>query len=169
MRLAAFTIALFGFAFAVHWLIWRIRIPRRQTLALLLIFLGSLLLGLWVLALMPELHAPVRSGPAAFLQVSQFHVAMALVYIVVYTALEEQSPTLSLVKFVAEARESGRSWAELVAHLEAIQTLQSRLEAMLRDGLLSEEDGVYRLTGKGRSWARVFRWWRGALNMNVGG
>lgn len=168
MHLALFSAALFLFAFAVHWLIWRIRIPRRQTPALLLVFVGTLPVGLIAIIVVPALHAPVTSGPALVL-VSLFHISAAFVYIILYSALEEQSPTLSLVKFVADARQAGRTRAELHAHLEAIQTLQSRLEAMLRDGLICETEGVYRLTSKGQSWARVFRWWRGVLNIGVGG
>jgi hypothetical protein len=169
MRLTAVSVALFLLAFAVHWLTWRVRIPQRQTRALLLIFLGTLPLGLLVLVFLPKLYAPVPAGLAPLVQVALFHVSAAFVYIVLYSLLEEQSPTLSLVKLVADAPASGRTRAELFAHLEAIQYLQSRLEALLRDGLLREENGVYHLTSKGRSWARSFRWWRRVLHIGVGG
>jgi hypothetical protein len=169
MRLATYSVALFLIAFGIHWVLWRIRVPQRQTMALLVTFLGTLGAGLVTLVLMPALHAPMPGAVWPLLQVTLFHVGATFAYIVVYSTLEAHSVALTLVKHVAAAGEHGRSRADLSACLEGMQTVRARVDAMLRDGLLIEQAGVYRLTPKGWHWARVFGWWRSLLNLGVGG
>jgi hypothetical protein len=169
MRVATFGVVLFLGAFAIHWGLWRFRVPRRQTLALLLIFLGSLPAGLIVASVLPccQEWRPVHHWET--IQVAVFHIALALAFIVTYSLLEEHSPSLTLVKYVAEAGRRGRSRTELFALLEGAQSLPRRIHALLRDGLMIEVGGVYQLTPKGRGWARVFRSWQRLSHMEKGG
>jgi hypothetical protein len=169
MRLTSYSVGLFLLAFAIHWLQWRIRLPQRHTTALLWTFMGTLAAGLVALLMMPELYAPAPGPVWPLVQVALFHIGAAFAYIIIYSTLEAQSVALALVKHVAAAGENGRSRAELSSFLDGVQTLGARLDAMLRDGLLVEQAGAYRLTPKGLHWARLFGAGRWVLNLDVGG
>jgi hypothetical protein len=169
MRIVLFSVGLFLAAFLIHWLLWQVRVPKRQTRALLLIFLGSLLVSVVGVLFLPNSQ---RWAPIHFwewVQVVLFHVSLSLAYIVIYSTLEEHSPTLTLVKYVADAGERGRSQDDLETFVEGIQSLGSRLHAMRRDAMITEERRVFRLTAKGSGWARVFQFWRRLLRIDMGG
>src|SRR5579862_3987265 len=103
MRVAGFAVGLFLVAFLVHWLIWRIRIPHRQTAALLAIFFGFLPIGLAAMqALFRAMDWPDFNG-WELLHISIFHTALSLAYIVVYSALEERSPSMTVLLHLAAA------------------------------------------------------------------
>ena len=169
MRIAGLAAGLFLAGFLVHWILWRIRIPLRQTAAILLILLATLPVGLAAGIFLPPLKI---LGPLGFwecLHISIFHVAMALAYAVCNSALEERSPSMTLLTFVADARGQGRTREELEAILRSASPVEVRLKAMVRDRLATEAEGVYRLTPKGRAWVRIFLFWRRLLKMEKGG
>jgi hypothetical protein len=169
MRIAAVAIGLFGVSFFVHWTVWRIHMPRRHTAAILLIMLSMLPVGLLVLAFVPAVQTWAPQGVWEYLHVAMFHVAMTLAYVVAYSALEDRSPSMTLLAYVADAKTAGRTREELFAVLQRRRPVEGRIEAMLRDNMVVETDGVYRLTPKGRQWAWVFRQWRLWLKMDQGG
>ena len=113
MRIAGLAFGLFLAALLLHWIVWRIRIPRRQSAALLVILLGCLPAGLAAVLFVPALQV---FGPLGFwvvLHVSTFHVALSLAYIVAYSAIEGRSPSMALLVYVADARGQGRTREEL--------------------------------------------------------
>lgn len=169
MRIAGLAFGLFLAAFLLHWIIWRIRIPRRQSAALLVIFLGMLPAGLLLLAFLPGLAGLAAVGPWQCLHVAVFHVAMTIGYVVNYSGLEGRSPSMTLLVFVADARGKGRTREELFDVLRGDCPVETRLEAMIRDNMVTCQNGTYVLTTKGCAWARVFGQWRDLLNLPKGG
>ncbi len=169
MKIAGLAFGLFLAAFLLHWIIWRIRIPQRQTAALLVILLGALPVGLAAVLLLPALQFLAPLGFWEVMHVAEFHVALSLAYIVAYSALEGRSPSMALLVYVADSRGQGRTRAELEALLRSQRPVESRLEAMLRDDMVSESGGVYRLTAKGWAWARSLGAAREFLKMEKGG
>jgi hypothetical protein len=168
MRIALLAAGVFAAAFLVHWLWWRVRIPGRQTAVLLGIFFTTL--GAWGLAagLLPESLLAPRSI-WELLHVAMFHVALSLAYVVAYSAIEHRSPSMTVLTFVADAGAAGRPVAEVRAILEAASPVETRLAAMLREGMVQEADGAYRLAVKGRAWAVVLSNWRRFLRLPRGG
>lgn len=169
MHTACVAIGLFCIGFLTHWIVWRIHIPRRQSAAILLIMLGMLPVGLTTLALLPAVQVWAPQGSWPYLHIAIFYVAMTLAYVVAYSALEERSPSMTLLVHVATAKGAGRTAEELAAVLQHRRPVEVRLEAMLRDNLVANTDGVYRLTPKGRQWAGGFLLWRRLLKMDQGG
>jgi len=169
MKTAVLAANLLFVAFLIHWILWRVRIPRRQTAALLIIFLGTLPIGLVAVVFLPALKGLGPLGLWPCLHVVIFQVAMSLAYVVAYSAIEERSPSMTLVLHVADAGPKGRSREELMAVLKEALPVECRLDALVRDGMVVESQGLYRLTGKGRAWARLFSWWRRALRIGKGG
>lgn len=169
MHVACFAFGLFAAAFMIHWAWWRLHVPRRQTAVLLVLFFGVLAAGLLVA---PRLGVPAAWRPRGgweILHVGIFHVAMTLAYVVAYSALEERSPSMTMLLHVASADGSGRTREELVAVLGGMTPLQSRLDAMARDHMIDVQQTGYRITAKGIAWARVFGCWRRLLGLPKGG
>ena len=106
------SISLTAAAFCLHVLLWRIRIPRHQTRTLLLLFFGCLAVGLMGLGMAASAspHADwFPSSPAAFAQIALFHAAMTLAYVITYSGIEADSPSLVIVLLVAQAGTQGLS------------------------------------------------------------
>lgn len=169
MKILILTTVLLGSAFVVHWLVWRIRVPRRQTAALLAIFFGALCVGIPMAACAPLAAGFTLRGPWECLHVAIFHVAVALAYIVVYSALEERSPSMTVLSFINEAGCAGRTREEITRVLRTASPVEVRLDAAIRDKMLVETGGRCELTPKGRAWAVSYEWLRHFLCLTRGG
>lgn len=171
MRVFLIAMALSAAGFAVQWAWWRIRIPKRQTAAILATFTLVLLAGLVVTA------GPRAIAPPAWrlesmwevLHVAGFHVAAMLAYVVAYSALEERSPSMTILSRVATSGPDGRSRDELESLLKRVSPVDIRIAAMLRDGMVRDEGGHLVLTAKGHAWAGLFSAWRRFLKFGKGG
>lgn len=89
-----------------------------------------------------------------FFHISVFYIPVMLAYICFYSAVEENSPSLGLIALTAQKRE-----CKFEDYLEIINdTLltDSRLPAMIRDGLLIKVGGYYQLTPKGWRIGKLF-------------
>jgi hypothetical protein len=168
MHVAGLAFGLLFAAFLVHLLIWRVRVPRRQTAALLIIFMSALPLGLAIVALVPPLRQFAPTGTWQYLHVGIFHIGLALAYINGYSLLEDRSPTLTMVTFVADGGEQGRTLEEIVGNVQEAVTVDVRLAAMIRDKMLVEDGQSYCITPKGRAWAAVFSIWLRVLGIERG-
>lgn len=167
MKVAVFACGLYFLAFAGHWLVWRIRIPNRQTASLLVCFLTVLAAGLSVVQVSSRFED--LRGFWRGLHITIFHVAMTLAYVVVYSALEGQSPSMTVLIYVAGGGENGRTRAEIATVLKDAVTVEGRMAAMGRDNLVVAKNSAYCLTRKGRVWAIVFSYWRTLSRLPTGG
>jgi hypothetical protein len=167
VRILTIAIGLSAAAFVAHWLLWRVRIPARQTLALLAIFSATLVIGLFSSAWWPP--AWRFTNVWEVLHVAVFHVAAMLAYVVAYSALEERSPSMTILSRVADSGSRGQSREELQAMLVNVSPVDVRLAAMVRDGMIREKAGTLVLTNKGWAWANTFTTWRRLLGFRLGG
>jgi hypothetical protein len=168
MRVFLIAFLLSATALLAHVVLWRLWLPRRQTFALLVIFILALLCGvsaLWT----PTLAAFQPRGGWEILQIVLFHVAFMLAYVVAYSALEERSPSMTILLRVSDSGPLGTSREELMKNLALLSPVEVRLKAMVRDGMLRQEGEMYRLTEKGNTWIAVFSWWRDLLGFERGG
>ena len=115
---------------AVHLAIWRLRVPRRATRALAAIFgvglLGILLIGWWL----------AEFNWAQCIYVVALYGAVSLTYLLTYTAIEGDSPTLSLAFYIAQGGSAGRSAAELEEFVAARPFVMSRLAQLEQGGFV---------------------------------
>jgi len=152
MIVLAYSLALSATALGLHILLWRISLPKRQTRALLLIFLAVLVVGLGgaMMGLLPRLTLIEE------LHVAIFQVAAALAYACLYSAIEGDSPSVAIVRFTAAAGEQGRRRDAYKAIVNDDLLIGSRFRAMIRDGLVEERPDGYRLTAAGERLAAFF-------------
>ncbi|MBE2179996.1 MAG: hypothetical protein IAE97_05955 [Chthoniobacterales bacterium] len=136
---------LLSVVFAAHLVWWRVAVPRRQRSALLLLFFtGSLTISpLAAFTLQKAGFAPLSW--VQWLNVALGVLAFTLAYVVTYSALEADSPTLSLIRHVATAGSRGLTLEDLQAFMNERPFVTARLSALLEDGMLSERGGRYLL------------------------
>lgn len=169
MRVACAATVLFATAFVLHWLWWRVRVPQRQSAAIMLLFFGVLAVGLGALHSVAVFNAWGPWGLWPSLHIALFHTAMTLGYVVAYSILEERSPSMTLLVFVADSADRGRSREELHAVLAGLTPVETRIAAMVRDGMIEPDGDGYRITPKGRAWAVTFGTWHRLIRLAKGG
>lgn len=140
MRVFLLSCVLLAAAWLVHFLLWRIRLPRHHIPVLLLVFAG--VLGGWLAAAI-FLARPFLE----IVQVTMFYVPMALCYVITYSAIEGDSPTLSLMRALSQKGTAGMNAAEVENFLTQRPFVAARLAALLHSGLVREEGGHYVLRG----------------------
>jgi hypothetical protein len=146
-------ILLLAVSFLVQLVVWRVALPRRQTHALLVLF-GSapvLVVGIaWATG-----HAPGFSAAQAF-RVVLFYVSYALAYMVIYSAIENESPTLAIISHVAKAGAEGCDDADLSDRFGRGAAMTGRFALMESSGWVRSDGDRVRLSGEGRKYARFF-------------
>ena len=142
------TLALFLAALGLHLLLWKVRLPKYHTRTLLMLF--ALVLGGW-LAMRP-LHSMELSQ---VLHVCLFYTALSFYYVITYSAIEGDSPTLSLIRHLDASGGRGISSKELHEFLEGRPFIKARIVALMHDGLLREENGRYFVAGRGSLFFRL--------------
>lgn len=167
MRILVISLLVSTVAFLVQWIVWRVRIPVRQTASILAIFVAVLVLGLVSSFWWPS-DWRFRNAWEV-LHVAIFHVAAMLAYVVAYSAIEEQSPSMTILLRVADSGCLGQTPADLQATLLEVSPVEIRLNAMIRDEMLREEGNDVVLTAKGWAWANIFSNWRRLLLFELGG
>jgi hypothetical protein len=124
-------------AFVVHLVVWRFRVPRRSVRVLLAIFglaiVTSLALG-WTC--LPGF------GWGESLYLAALCGAIALTYVLVYTAIEYDSPTLAVAHWLAQGCTAGRDVTEVEAFVRSHPFVQSRLRELEQGGFVARRDGT---------------------------
>src|ERR1700694_3417770 len=94
------SIALFGIAWLAHLAWWRIRLPKRHSVALLALF-AAVPLGAAILA--PALPAGLVPAPAEIPAMLGLYLGAAVCYLIVYMGVEQTSPTLVIIRALQPA------------------------------------------------------------------
>lgn len=136
------TLGLLALFLGAHFVVWRIHPPRKQ-FASLLVIVGTVFI--MALAGAVILSIPILT----FLHIALFYVSTSLCYIVLYSAIYQESPTLSLVRFIAEKPVDGRSMIEVVDFLAQRPFVKGRIAELVESSLIREQSGTFVVTGKG--------------------
>jgi hypothetical protein len=140
-------------SFCAQLALWRIFIPSRQIRALLLVFILMPLIVAGVVQL-TGIPMPAALSAAEMVRLAIFYVSCALTYIVLFSAIEEQSPTLAIISYVA--KKSQCSVADLVDRFGRGHELSQRIELLARSEFVRQEGNRYRLSPAGDRLAKLF-------------
>jgi hypothetical protein len=164
-------LGLFLLALAAQLAVWRVRLPRRQTRAILAIFGAVLAAGLLAVRLWPGLCGPLDppAGAAGLLHVALLYFSLLGSYVISYSALEADSPTLLMVRMIDRAGAEGIAREAFLQGMNDELLVLPRLADLLRDRMAVLAGGRYRLTAKGRFMARLFTTYRRLLGAGLGG
>jgi hypothetical protein len=134
-------------AFAFHLILWRLRLPQSQLKTLLVLFfltwcgaVGFAWASDWNYFALGE-----GSAFVGFLYFSLLYWAAALCYVITYSAMEGDSPTLSLTRHLHRKRAEGVSHEEIEEFFRQRPFVGARVKALVTDSIFIEESGGYRL------------------------
>lgn len=133
-------------AFLCHLLWWRICYPKNATKALLLLFfiVGGLFSVFWLTGI-----SNVSLSSQCILQILMLYTGCCLVYTIIYSAIEQQSPTLKIIWLVHQAGDFGCADDILREAVSVEDPIDKRLRMMEVGGWLCSKDGCWVPTQKG--------------------
>ncbi len=162
MAVFLYTLILLLAAFSVHVCVWKIRLPRNHSKALMFIFLSVLAIGI----LGAFVWGRTWIGMADFgeyFQIIAAYVAVMLAYVVTYSGIEVDSPSLVMVLDVDRAGPEGLAQECFIRDMNNERLVLPRINDLLKGGLAELDNGLYRLTPKGKAVARLFCFYRWLL------
>jgi len=129
-------------AWLLHFALWRVRLPKAQLKTLLIIFF--LVWAAVVVALC--LSEAALSGVLWILYFSLIYWSAAFCYVITYSAMEGDSPTLSLTRHLHRRGEAGVSHEQIEDFFRQRPFVGARVKALVTDNVFIEEQGGYRLS-----------------------
>jgi hypothetical protein len=138
---------LFAVALVVHLVWWRLKVPHRQSLTLVTLFLTIAVCG-FALINATDLFSVQLAVPGLLLAILLFG-SLCVLYLILFSALEADSPSLTLVWLIADAGRRGVHGDELMRAMEQHSYVQNRIDQMIRDGMAVETDAGLRLASQG--------------------
>ena len=158
MQTLVFSVILLVIAIFLHLISLRIRqtIFNNTILAIVFIFSFTLFMGFIAGAWVEKTVNFLPHGIWGVLQVLIFYVPVMLCYIINYIALEDDSPSMTIVRFVEQAKEKGRNRQEIRRIITNEILILPRIRIMLKDGWIECRDGQYYVTEKGRFYNQFF-------------
>jgi hypothetical protein len=161
----------------LYWMchvIWfRVAWPRSPLRSLLGLLIGGAVvycvLVLWLASLRPLWIIQVLGESPYFWLGLLMYVVSVLAYIVVYSGVEVESPSLRIILFIAEGPGGAMSYETLLGLFNNERVILPRLDDMVRSGLIVTRNGKYVLTPPGERLATIFRFYRGLLGRGMGG
>jgi hypothetical protein len=134
-------------AFVLHLTLWRWRLPKAQLKALLVVFAV-----VWAVGALSALAGFVGVGSLAagwlvgFLYFCLIYWSAAFCYVITYSAMEGDSPTLSLTRHLHRRGEEGVSHDEVEEFFRQRPFVGARVKALVTDNVFVEGEGGYRLS-----------------------
>lgn len=157
---------------ATQLVVWRLRRPGHYT-ALSVLSLIVLLVSLAAIRLLQTGPlGPVPFLPATGLDYWNFlmlHGAVTVAYMVTYSAVQADSPTMLMLLLIEAAGSKGATAPELMGALTDDVLINPRLDDLLIGRLASLHGGRYVITSNGSVLARIYIAYRALLKMGKGG
>jgi len=163
--------ALLAFAVlvAAHVILWRLRRPRGQYAAL-----AGLALTTPAVLLAAGLSAPARgawlpAGPSETVSSMILYGALVLAYVTTYSAVQADSPTMTILLRIEQTGPAGLTRDELVNDIDDRVLILPRLEDLVAGRLVARADGRYVIGPRGVAMVRPHMFFRRLLGMEKGG
>lgn len=172
MSILVYAFAAFFSALLVHFVVWRIALPSKQTTVLLKIFFGVFIACVvFYAAVFTKVFFGIFSPRDyfAFIRFFLLYAVLTLAYIISYSAIEADSPSLIIIRRIHKAGLTGLPLNGLKEELNDQVLVVPRIHDLARDGLIFCEEGKYRLTRKGNNFITIFIFFRRCLKAQKGG
>lgn len=173
MRVLVTGLSLFLLAFLIHLAVWKIRLPKRQVKTLLQLFFLTLLAGVFALWSASPGFEIAGIAPLEdiweYLHISLFFLSLTLAYMITYTALEADSPSLVMIMTISNAEPEGLSKERFEELMNDETLVMPRIRDVLLDRMVYMDGNRYCLTPKGALMARLFLFYRKLIKAPEGG
>lgn len=165
MNVLGYGLLAFLFAFLIHFIIWKVRVPKKnQTVVLLEIFFGVLVLSVFLKG---------TSSFYDFLAYIFLYISLTFAYITTYSAIEVDSPSVTMILTIAKesTKDSnvGLDREAFYSRMNNEVLIVPRIKDLVKDKMIFFEKDKYRLTAKGLFLVNIFIWWRKLMNAPKGG
>ena len=171
IKILIYGLILFLISQIVHIIIWRIFSPKAYPIWLPIIFIFT------PVSFFIFLHVLVFSGlidinlnKALYLTIGSLlvmHLALSAMYIHMYPGIIFFSPSLELIKLLAEQNDRGLSIEEMdLPVLSEANTIGMRVDHLVNSGMIEKNGTLYILTRKGIFIARGFYIYRRMLGLS---
>jgi hypothetical protein len=165
MIVLALSAGLLVLSFIVHLVLWRIRLPRGHTTALLTVFL---VVPVVVLLAGPLLGMPLSATVWDWVLGFLVYVPCTLTYICLYSLLEHRSPTVEMIDLIH--RSGGDiAFGELRNEFVKTPAIGIRIAQLVRSGVLAEQEGAVTITTRWRPVVQVIVLAAAILGLSAGG
>jgi len=98
-----------------------------------------------------------------------YFIALTLAYMITYSAVEVDSPSLIIIMKISEAGKLGLTKESLEGEMDDSVLIKPRLKDLLIDRMAEVHEGRYRLRKKGILMARLFTFYRNMMRAGKGG
>ena len=153
-------------AFLCHLAWWWVRVPVHQLRVLLVVF-GLFFVASSGLVVMRPAWTNSDHVWLVWLYFAVFYWAAAFCYVITYSAMEGDSPTLSLTRELARRGEQGMTREDLEEFFAARPFIGARIAALVKDGVLVSEEGGYRLAPRSYWFFRLILGYRRLMFGNI--
>lgn len=163
----------FSLAFLIHFIIWKVRLPKKnQTIALLKIFFGVFIVTIFIFKKAPDAVFFGITTPQSFsdyLQLFLLYSSLTLAYITSYSAVEVKSPSLTMILNIAKTAPDGLAKEKLYSIMTDDFLVKPRIRDLINDRMVCRDKDKYKLTPKGIFFVNIFIFFRKLLNAPKGG
>lgn len=146
-------VGLFAGALLIHIVAWRIRVPKQQTGTLIVILLMVGILGFSLLFSFGSEGAGL-SGARLLLGIGVFG-GLAAMYLILFSAIEADSPTLTMINLIHARGIRGISEDELRLAMSRYSYVNARIDQLLQDKMVIETAHGLQVQSSGR-WLCTF-------------
>lgn len=143
MFILVFGVSLFCTAFLIHIIVWKIKLPKKQSKWLLIIFFSTLL------AADILFKSILNIQEFNFIQYNLLYISIFLAYFVTYPALEVDSPTLIMVIKIADTGQKGLDCKYFNRAMSDDILIKPRIRDLVNDKLIYLHNDKYKLTFAG--------------------
>lgn len=173
MKALVLGLAMFCCLFVLQIIVWRIKRPAGEYAVLLKMCCGVLIIATVGFAAVswgrPESVRFVPQTPLEYLSLVFLYGGMSLAYIATYSAIQADSPSLSLLLMMERAGPQGVSLRDMEERFGDEVLVTPRLEDLVSGGLVKQVDSRYVIEQGGALLARVHLFYRGFLKLEKGG
>ncbi len=173
MSVLFYGIIAFSLGFSIHFIIWKISLPKKnQSVALLKIFFGVLFIAILIFIKASNTVFSVLSPPhtvAEYIEFFILYTSLTLAYIATYSAVEVDSPSLVMLLIIAKMFPEGLDKQKLFSLLNDNLLVIPRLNDLVSDKMVVIDKDIYKLTPKGRFLMNTIILFRRLLNLPKGG
>lgn len=163
MKILLWGLIIFFLSFFLHLVIWKIHLPKKQTKALLQIFFGILIMSILILTRVSFFKF------WEYVHISLFFISLALAYVITYSAIEADSPSLVIIMNIIKTGQEGLDKGRLYEMMTDELLVIPRIRDLVNDKMVYLDKYKYKLTLKGLLFVSIFIYYRKLLNAEKGG
>jgi len=173
VNILLYCLLIFFLGFLIQVAVWRARLPKKNhTIILLGIFFSAFFAVFFLVRInLDTTYFGKITGENFFqyLSLALFYGSLTLAYIASYSAVEVDSPSLSIILEVAEAKADGLEKRRLYSQMDNEHLVIPRLKDLVNDKMVYLDRDKYKLTRKGEFLIGIIVCFRKLLNAPKGG